>query len=172
MRLLDDQEAKQVSEVVQMPKSETSLRVLIADDSNSFRRELRAFLEGAGGIEIIGEAEDGKQAVEMAEKLRPDAVLMDQNMPMISGIEATELIISERPESHVLFLAGEEKWRQQALEVGAEAYFVKVAGMDDMLQVLRKIDHQATMMTESEDQVAGNEHSGRTKRFIRKTLNK
>jgi DNA-binding NarL/FixJ family response regulator len=140
-----------------MPKSEASLRVLIADDSNSFRRELRAFLEGAGGIEIIGEAEDGMQAVEMAEKLRPDAVLMDQNMPMISGIEATELIISARPDSRVLFLAGEENWRQQALEVGAEAYFVKVAGMDDMLRELRKGDHQAAMMDKSDDQAAGNE---------------
>jgi len=141
-----------------MPKSEASLRVLIADDSISFRRELRTFLESAGGIEIIGEAEDGMQAVEMAEKLRPDAVLMDQNMPMISGIEATELIIRARPESRVLFLTGEEIWRQQALQVGAEAYFVKVAGMNDMLKELRKINDQAGMMTKSEGQVAGNEH--------------
>lgn len=141
-----------------MSESETSLRVLIADDSNSFRRELRAFLESAGGIEVIGEAEDGMQAVEMAEKLRPDAILMDQNMPMISGIEATELIISARPDSRVLFLTGNEIWRQRALEVGAEAYFVKAAGMHDMLRELRKIDDQAGMMTKSEDQVAGNEH--------------
>lgn len=79
------------------PKSDGSVRVLIVDDNPSFRRELRLFLESSGDIKVIGEAENGLRGVELTEHRNPDVVLMDQNMPSLSGVEATKRIKASQP---------------------------------------------------------------------------
>jgi two-component system nitrate/nitrite response regulator NarL len=135
------------------------LRLLIADDSKAFRKHLRAFLESVDWIDVVAEAKDGMQAVKLAEKHTPDVVLMDQNMPGVSGIEATEMIISTCPDIHVLFVAGEESWRQEALKVGAEAFFVKDTGMHAMLQQLRRIHDHIVKGIDSVDQILQDEQS-------------
>ncbi len=140
-----------------MARSEMKLRLLIADDSKAFRKQLRAFLKGVEWIDVVAEAEDGVQAVKLAEKHKPDVVLMDQNMPGVSGIEATELIISAHPDIHVLFVVGEESWRQQALEVGAEAFFVKDTGIHAMLQQLHRIHDHKTKGIKSVAQILQDE---------------
>jgi DNA-binding NarL/FixJ family response regulator len=147
-----------------MTRSEMKLRLLIADDSKAFRKHLRAFLESVGWIDVVAEARDGIQAVNLAEKCKPDVVLMDQNMPGVSGIEATELIISACPDIHVLFVAGEESWRQEALEVGAEAFFVKDTGMHAMLQQLRRIHDHMMKGVDSVAQALQDEQSLRDQR--------
>jgi two-component system NarL family response regulator len=116
--------------------------VLLVDDNQTFRKELRAFLENAEWIEIVAEAEDGMQAVEMWERFKPDVTLMDQHMPLLSGIEAAETILRSDPDSHVFMVVAEEKWRQQALDVGAEGFFVKGVDADALLRTLRKLHDQ------------------------------
>jgi YesN/AraC family two-component response regulator len=79
------------------------IRVLIADDRPSSRRGLRALLGVRSQIEIVGEAADGRQAVQLVEELQPDVVLMDVSMPVLDGLEATRLIKCRWPEVLTLF---------------------------------------------------------------------
>ncbi len=100
------------------------LRALIVDDNPKFRLELRGLLE-LEQIAVVGEACNGWEAVELTEQLNPDVVVMDQNMPALSGIDATRRIKSANRQRRVIFLAAEEAWREEALRAGADGYFVK-----------------------------------------------
>ena len=102
-----------------------SLRVLIVDDHPNFCREIRQLLETLEMVHVVGEAKDGLQALEMTERLRPDLVLMDQNMPGLSGVSATYQIKARWPHTRVLFVAASETPRNAALAAGAEGYFLK-----------------------------------------------
>lgn len=100
------------------------VRALIVDDNPKFRLELRGLLE-LERIVVVGEACNGWEAVELTDQLDPDVVVMDQNMPALSGIDATRRIKSANRERRVIFLAAEEAWREEALRAGADGYFVK-----------------------------------------------
>lgn len=102
------------------------MKLLIADDHALLRRSLRALLE-ARGFDVLGEAKDGEEAVEMARRLEPDVVLMDIGLPGIDGIAATRAILAERPEVRVVVITGflEEEHLVQALEAGAQGYLLK-----------------------------------------------
>jgi len=110
-------------------------RVLIVDDSPRFRVELRGLLE-LEDIQVVGEAGNGWEALNLTERLNPDVILMDQNMPALSGIDATRRIKQAKPDRRVLFVAAEEAWRQEAMRAGAEGYFVKGEGFDQLLRVI------------------------------------
>ena len=81
-----------------------TLKVLLADDHESFRRILSTFLKAQQGIEIVGEASDGKEVVEKAKHLHPDLILMDVHMPLQNGIEATKTIKTHLPSTRVFIL--------------------------------------------------------------------
>jgi DNA-binding NarL/FixJ family response regulator len=81
------------------------IKVLLADDHDSFRRILFAFLKSQKGIEIVGEAADGKEVVEQAERLRPDVIFMDIHMPRQNGLEATKEIKNRWPSTKVFLLS-------------------------------------------------------------------
>jgi two-component system response regulator NreC len=102
-------------------------RVLICDDHELFRDGLRAILRAEPGVEVVGEARNGREAVESALKLRPDAVLMDMEMPQLSGLEATRRIRQADPGVHVLILTmyGEEELVAQCMHAGAAGYVLK-----------------------------------------------
>ena len=102
------------------------MKLLIADDHALLRRSLRALLE-ARGFDVVGEAKDGEEAVELARRLEPDVVLMDIGLPGIDGIAATRAILGERPEARVVVITGflEEEHLVQALEAGAQGYLLK-----------------------------------------------
>lgn len=102
------------------------MRILLADDHNLFRTSLRSLLK-ARGIEVVGEASNGRQAIEMAEKLRPDLLLMDLAMPEMNGIEATKVIREKLPEVRVVILTAsmEDEDLFEALRVGAQGYLLK-----------------------------------------------
>ena len=111
------------------------IRVLIADDHAIMRQSLRYLLEAQPGLEVLGEASTGREAVEMAEKLMPDVVLMDTIMPGLNGIEATRQIRRRLPKTKVLMLTGymEDEHVAGALKAGASGYVIKKSEVDELL---------------------------------------
>jgi DNA-binding NarL/FixJ family response regulator len=104
-----------------------AVRVLIVDDLEPFRRAARAVVEATADFEVAGEAADGEASVEAAELLRPDIVLMDVNLPGISGLEATRRIHATAPGIMVLLMSTREaqEFAGKAAECGAAAYLPK-----------------------------------------------
>jgi DNA-binding NarL/FixJ family response regulator len=116
------------------------IRVLLADDHAVVRRGLRGFFELLDDIEIVGEAEDGRQAVDLVDALRPDVVLMDLLMPVMDGIAATAEIKERFPDVEVVALTSfiEEERVTAALEAGATGYLLKDADADDLAVAVRR----------------------------------
>jgi len=117
------------------------LRVLVVDDSNTYRKQLCSWLE-MEDLEVVGEAATGWEALELNEELAPDVVLMDQNMPSLSGVDTTRRIKAKHPHTRtrIIFIAAEEAWRSEAFKAGADGYFVKG---EDMSQLMAAIQHPA-----------------------------
>ena len=103
------------------------VRVIVADDHHLVRQGIRMLLEKADDIEVIGEAEDGLEAVELAERLAPDVDVMDVSMPRLTGVQATELIRGRNPATQVVVLSmhADETIVRQTLRRGARAYVLK-----------------------------------------------
>ena len=103
------------------------IRVLIADDHRLFRRGLRQVCETEGGFDVIGEAENGQQALALARRLQPDVILMDIEMPLMNGVEATSVITKENPAVRVIALTvyQEDKHVFEAIRAGAQGYLLK-----------------------------------------------
>jgi two-component system response regulator NreC len=114
------------------------IRVLIADDHTMFREGIRSLLE-AGGIEVIAEATHGREAVQKANELEPDLVLMDIGMPIMDGIEATRQIKKENPEVQVLALTmhDNEEYLFQILKAGGSGYVVKKAAVSELILAIQ-----------------------------------
>ena len=110
------------------------IRVLIADDQPATRRALRAVLAFYPGVECVGEAADGRQAVSLATEQRCDVVLMDARMPRMDGIEATRHIKTESPGINVVILTMYPECEDDALAAGADTFLVK-GGPSDELRV-------------------------------------
>ena len=119
---------------------ENKIRVLLADDHTVVREGLRLILESADDIEVIGEVENGRQAVQMAKKLQPDVVVMDVVMPTLNGVEATRQVLKEAPNTKVLVLSSysDDDRVQQLIEVGATGYLVKQTAANDLLATIRE----------------------------------
>ena len=117
------------------------LRVMIADDSVGFREGIAALLSSVDGLELVGEAVDGEQAVAGALDLQPDVVLMDLHMPGRNGIEATREIVASAPHIAVLVLTMHEDDESvfSAVRVGARGYLVKGARQAELLRALRTV---------------------------------
>ena len=113
-------------------------RVLIADDNPHVRRELRTLLELAGPIEIVGEAADGREAVRLAEGLRPEVVLMDLEMPVLDGYEAARQIKAGAPSCRVVALTvhGYEAAREKAGRSGVDAFLVKGTDVESLVETV------------------------------------
>jgi DNA-binding NarL/FixJ family response regulator len=109
------------------PRKRKPLRVLIADDHRLFAEALEAILAADDRIEVVGQAADGGEAVELARTLRPDVVLMDVSMPVLDGFEATREIRAENEEIRVLMLTGSNSRADvdHSREVGASGYVTK-----------------------------------------------
>lgn len=108
--------------------------VLLADDHQLLRQALRRAMEEVG-IHVVGEAGDGDEAVRLAERLRPDVVLMDVTMPVLDGIQATRRLRSILPGTPVIMLTmhGEERLRGEAVEAGASGFLTKDCSMQEVI---------------------------------------
>ncbi|MGH2724473.1 MAG: response regulator [Actinomycetota bacterium] len=122
------------------PASDT-LRVLIADDHALFRRGLEMVLEKEPDIEVVGEAIDGDHAVEKAQELMPDVVLMDVRMPKNSGIEATQRIKELLPHVKIMMLtiSDEEADLYESIKAGASGYLLKEISTEEVAEAIRSI---------------------------------
>ena len=115
---------------------ERQARVLIADDRQTTRRGLRALLSLVPQVDVIGEAADGQQSVELVAETRPDMVLMDMHMPVMDGVEATRRIKEQWPAVRVIALTLHAKYRAAALEAGADAFLLKDGKPDLLLDAI------------------------------------
>jgi YesN/AraC family two-component response regulator len=112
------------------------VRVLITDDQQPTRRGLKALLNFAPQIEIIGEAVNGQEAVRLAAKCHPDVVLMDMQMPVMDGFQATQLIKSQWPEIKVIALTIYSTYRAKALKAGADVFLLKGCTAEELQTVI------------------------------------
>jgi DNA-binding NarL/FixJ family response regulator len=113
------------------------LRVVIADDRSRSRRGLSALLATQPGIEVVGEAGDGRKALELIEERRPDAVLMDARMPVMDGLMATRLIKERWPDVKVIVLTMYGAHRDDAMAAGADAFLIKGCPPDELLAAIQ-----------------------------------
>lgn len=117
------------------------IRVLIVDDHHVVRRGLLFFLKTQKDIEVVGEGKNGKEAIELAEKLQPDIILMDLVMPEIDGIQATKKIKTKYPKIEILMLTSfsDRDHVLPAMEAGAAGYQLKDIEPDELVQSIRQI---------------------------------
>jgi DNA-binding NarL/FixJ family response regulator len=121
-------------------RSVAKIKVLLADDHNVVRQGLRALLCAEGDMEIVGEAENGRQAVQLAKKFMPDVAVLDIAMPVLNGLEATRQITRAVPATKVLILSTycDDEYVQQLTEAGAAGYLVKQTAATDLLKGIRE----------------------------------
>jgi DNA-binding NarL/FixJ family response regulator len=118
-----------------------SSRIIIADDHPLFRSAIRQTLEGHSDLEVVGEAANGRQALELCRSLRPELVLMDLRMPEMDGVAATRAIKSAFPDTFVLILTAldESRGLSDSLEAGAAGYVLKHASPAQILHAVRRV---------------------------------
>jgi DNA-binding NarL/FixJ family response regulator len=116
-------------------------RILLADDHTIIRQGLCALLEKQPDIEVVGAAEDGRKAIELARKLAPDIVIMDISMPNLNGIDATRKIISEMGDVKVIALSihSSRRFVTEMLKAGASGYMLKECLFDELLEAIRTV---------------------------------
>lgn len=126
-----------------------AVRVLLADDHVLVRTGIKMLLQGIDGIEVVGEASDGREAVELVGKLRPRIVLMDISMQNLNGLEATAQIRREQPDTRVIILSmsADETHVAQALRAGASGYLLKDATPDELNMALTAVEGGNTYLT-------------------------
>jgi DNA-binding NarL/FixJ family response regulator len=114
---------------------------MIADDHKLFREGIKALLAVTDDIEIVGEAEDGKSALEKCQELQPDVLLMDINMPGLNGIQATGQILEKQPQTRIVMLTMLEDDASvfHAMRAGARGYLLKGADPKEVLSVIRAV---------------------------------
>src|SRR3712207_3348055 len=118
-----------------------AIRILIAEDQRIVREGLIALLEDEPEVEIAGEATNGEEAVELFTRLQPDVVLMDLQMPVMDGPEATRRIREQAPDARILVLTtyATDEFIFKALRAGAQGYMLKDASADELISAIRSV---------------------------------
>jgi RNA polymerase sigma factor (sigma-70 family) len=118
-----------------------SIRVLLVDDQQIVRQGLATILQYAPGIEVVGQAGDGREAIALARELQPDVVLMDVKMPKLGGIPATRLICAELPQTHVIILTtyDADDLVFEGIKAGARGYLLKDTAGETLIAAIKGI---------------------------------
>ncbi|NIM92256.1 MAG: response regulator [Anaerolineales bacterium] len=118
------------------------IRVLIVDDHVFVRRGIQALLATENDIEVVGEAEDGQEALEKIEELKPDVILLDLLMPKLDGIEVAQRVVADDPEARILvltsFVADDKVF--PAIKAGALGYLLKDSSPEELVQAIRQVN--------------------------------
>jgi DNA-binding NarL/FixJ family response regulator len=147
------------------------ISVLLVDDHSLVRRGFRRMLEDESDIHVVGEASDGKEAVELARSLKPQVVVMDCALPELNGLQATRKILSFAPQTLILMLSmhTEETWIRQAMEAGARGYVLKNAMDLELSSAIRRIVNGETVLDAQlapKENLKGERNSGLTAREV------
>ncbi len=128
-----------------------SIRILLADDHKIVRDGLRTLIEKETGMEVIGEAENGRKALKIAQKIRPNVVIMDVTMPDMNGIEAARKIVTEIPGVRVIALSmhSDRRFVLGMLEAGASGYLIKDCAFDELAKAVRSVATGQTYLSPS-----------------------
>lgn len=118
-----------------------AIRILLADDHTIIRNGLRLLLERQPDFTVIGEASNGREAIELADLKNPDIVIMDVAMPLMNGVEATSRIAAAQPKTAVVILSmhSDESYILRALKAGARGYLLKDSAESDLIQAVRAV---------------------------------
>jgi len=132
------------------------IRVLVVDDIAETRENVRKLLQFEADIEVVGTARSGKEAVQLAEELKPDVILMDINMPDMDGITATGLIRQRNPVSQIVFLSvqGDPNYMRRAMQAGAHDFLTKPPMADELISAVRRAGQVAQAERSRTAQVA------------------
>ncbi len=119
-----------------------TVRILIADDHLMVRKGLSTLIQGVSDFTLVGEAEDGEQAISMCHDLQPDVILMDLVMPEVNGIEAIRRIHAESPSVNIIALTSfpDPQLIKQALEAGARGFLYKDVGADELINAIHQVN--------------------------------
>lgn len=122
----------------QKRETQMSVRVVLADDHRIIREGLRSLLEKEPGMKVVGEADNGRTTVNLAERLRPDVIVMDLSMPGLNGMEATRQIVGRVPGVKVLVLSmhSDKRFVGGALNAGASGYLLKDCAFDELARAI------------------------------------
>lgn len=117
------------------------IRILLADDHALFRQGLKSLLEAEGDFRVIGEAKDGREALRHALEAKPDAILMDIQMPGLDGVQATQEILKEWPQAKVIILTmyRQDAYVFEAVKAGARGYLLKDADAKELVDAIRRV---------------------------------
>jgi DNA-binding NarL/FixJ family response regulator len=112
-----------------MPPTNKKNKIIIADDHSLFRQGLKLILEDIENVEVVADVANGKELVEITGMLQPDLIIMDINMPLINGIEASRLLLHENPDLKILVISmyGEEQYYNSVIENGVKGFILKDA---------------------------------------------
>lgn len=125
------------------------MRIILADDHNIVRQGLRSLIEKELGMSVVGEADNGRKTVQLAEELKPDLIIMDVSMPDMNGIEATHQITREHPNIKVLGLSmhSDKRFVAGILKAGASGYLLKDCAFEEMAGAILAVAHGGTYLS-------------------------
>jgi DNA-binding NarL/FixJ family response regulator len=128
-----------------------SIRILLADDHKITRQGLRSLLENYSELEVIAEAENGREAVALAKQLAPDVIIMDVSMPDLNGVEATRRIIGDNSDVKVIALSmhSDTLFVSEMLKSGAAGYLLKDCAFEELVQAIKTVAEGKTYLSPS-----------------------
>lgn len=131
--------------------SPETIRLVVAEDQQLIRRAFATMFQMEPDIEIVGQAADGVEAIDLVRRFRPHVVLMDIQMPRLGGIAATRRIIAEHPETQVIALStfDTDDLVFEAISAGAQAYLLKDSSQDEILETIRAVKHGQSRLAPS-----------------------
>ena len=129
------------------------IRILIVDDKAHVRQGLQTVLQLSEGFEIVGEACDGLEAIRAADSIQPEVVLMDLEMPVLGGLEATRRIKEQHPEIGVVIITihGSDEVREQAMKAGSDFFIEKEAPTEDLIAAIREVRTTSCQYTKGDE---------------------